>query len=83
LDPSARSRREDHEDERRTHALAHKPQHAVDLEAGAIVGVTVQEAVTCHQLSARLFSRRARLSIATTSVAQTGVRELAFANTGC
>jgi len=41
--PSARSRREDHQDEGRTH-LAHKAEHAVDLETGAIVGVTVQDA---------------------------------------
>ena len=44
LDPSARSRREDHEDEgQRTH-LAHKAEHAVDLETGAVVAVTVQDA---------------------------------------
>ena len=44
LDASARSRCEDHEDEDgRTH-LAHTAEHAVDLETGAIVGVTVQDA---------------------------------------
>ena len=43
LDASARSRCEDHEDDGRTH-LAHTAEHAVDLETGAIVGVTVQDA---------------------------------------
>ncbi len=39
-----RSRREDHQDEDgRTH-LAHKAEHAVDLDSGAIVAVTVQDA---------------------------------------
>jgi transposase len=56
------------------------------LVAGLLGSLTLirmlREAVTCHQLSARLFSRLARLLIATTSVAQTGVRELAF-TTGC
>ena len=40
---SARPRRAHHEDEGWAHASrAHKAEHAVDLETGAIVGVTVQ-----------------------------------------
>jgi hypothetical protein len=43
---------------------------------------TLWEAVTCHRPPVRLFSRLARLSIASSLVAQTGMRELAF-TTGC
>jgi hypothetical protein len=38
------SRSEDHEDEGRATHLAHKAEHAVDVESGAIVAVTVQDA---------------------------------------
>ena len=43
-DASGRSGREDHEDEGSSHPLGHKAEHAVDLETGAVVGVTVQDA---------------------------------------
>jgi hypothetical protein len=44
LDEPARSGCEDHEDERRRTRLAHKAEHAVDLETGAMVAVTLQGA---------------------------------------
>jgi len=44
LDPSTRSRGEDHQDEGWADALGAQGEHAVDLETGAIVGVTVQDA---------------------------------------
>jgi len=40
-DPDARAA---HEDERRADALAHKAEHAVDMETGAIVAVTLHGA---------------------------------------
>ena len=43
MEESCRSRCTHHEDERWTH-LAHKAEHAVDLETGAIVAVTLQGA---------------------------------------
>jgi transposase len=43
---------------------------------------TLSNAITCHRLSVRIFSRLERLSIASTPVAQIGERKLAF-TTGC
>jgi transposase len=44
VDASARSRCQDHQDEGRAHASGPQGRHAIDLETGAIVGVTVQGA---------------------------------------
>lgn len=44
LDTAARSRHDDHQDERRPNAPDHKGKHTVELETGAIVGVTVHDA---------------------------------------
>jgi hypothetical protein len=42
LDASARSQRQDHEDEGWSNAhLTHRAEHAINLATGAIVGVTV------------------------------------------